>query len=398
MLRHAGQAAAGLVLLLAGCRNGAPETEVADGLDALAAGRNQLAVRRLSRAARHFPESSSLQYNLGTAYWLLDRPEEALQAFGKATRMDPTEPQAWLFKGHLLSQSGRWEEARLAFGTAVNQGGRTPHALTATAMVEFGLGNPDQAREYLVEALALERNYPPALYNLARLYEGDFANPELAIDLYSSFYRACDDPEWREKAHARMLVLQNNLTGPAAMQAPPDLRAAPGAGRPEQSREAPRTATTDRQEGAMTRALAYYRDSRWREAADECRRVLELSPGNSAAWQLLGRSLNADGKTQEAIAAFRRAAELSPANLDLLYIQAVLLRQQGDLAAAGAMLDRILAQDSGHAQSYLLMAYIRYEQGNYRAARGHLSRFLELSPDGDIKREAREWLERIPSR
>jgi tetratricopeptide (TPR) repeat protein len=60
------------------------------------------------------------------------------------------------------------------------------------------------------------------------------------------------------------------------------------------------------------RAASLRRQGRLVEAADACRRAIELAPGDAQAWSELAHALRLDGKLDEAQAAARRAIELAP--------------------------------------------------------------------------------------
>jgi Flp pilus assembly protein TadD len=58
--------------------------------------------------------------------------------------------------------------------------------------------------------------------------------------------------------------------------------------------------------------LAYFRIQRWREAEEEFRAVLELSPADDYAHYALGRALEKQGKAAEANGHYKLASSLRP--------------------------------------------------------------------------------------
>jgi Flp pilus assembly protein TadD len=58
--------------------------------------------------------------------------------------------------------------------------------------------------------------------------------------------------------------------------------------------------------------IAYFRIQRWREAEDEFRAMLELSPADDYAHYALGRCLEKQGKAQEANGHYKLARSLRP--------------------------------------------------------------------------------------
>src|SRR5512134_1363709 len=51
-------------------------------------------------------------------------------------------------------------------------------------------------------------------------------------------------------------------------------------------------------------------------AATHLRRAVELEPGYSAAWKMLGKALTAAGRSREALAAYRQGIEVAEARGD----------------------------------------------------------------------------------
>ena len=58
--------------------------------------------------------------------------------------------------------------------------------------------------------------------------------------------------------------------------------------------------------------IAYFRIQRWREAEEEFRAVLELSPTDDYAHYALGRALEKQGRDAEANGHYKLASSLSP--------------------------------------------------------------------------------------
>ena len=60
--------------------------------------------------------------------------------------------------------------------------------------------------------------------------------------------------------------------------------------------------------------IAYFRLRRWREAEEEFRAVLELSPTDHYAHYALGRALEKQGRASEANGHYKLASSMEPAN------------------------------------------------------------------------------------
>jgi len=63
-----------------------------------------------------------------------------------------------------------------------------------------------------------------------------------------------------------------------------------------------------------TLGIAYFRLRRWREAEEEFRAVLELSPTDHYAHYALGRALEKQGRASEANGHYKLASSMEPAS------------------------------------------------------------------------------------
>jgi tetratricopeptide (TPR) repeat protein len=149
--------------------------------------------------------------NLGTMFMQFDRPAEALAAFERERRLDPTDGRNLASLAQALSRLGRWEEAERAYadaeatgfadapalynhGRALEMLGRSGEATIlyrralaadstlADAWNNLGVlaardGRLEEARENWEKAVASRPDYAPALDNLSRLRETSATPP-----------------------------------------------------------------------------------------------------------------------------------------------------------------------------------------------------------------------------
>lgn len=151
---------------------------------------------------RAHPGEADEYFNLGTAYSILEREEEAVKAFGEAIRLNPGDAGSYYGLGYALMTLGRDAEAAGAYGKAL---GLAPpkgqHFKAGTAY--FMAGQFEAAAKEL--ELAIEGHDPHpvtsgfrlglAYTNLGRFKEGIGAfertlamNGEVAANVYNIFF------------------------------------------------------------------------------------------------------------------------------------------------------------------------------------------------------------------
>jgi len=133
---------------------------------ALREGRFSEAVQLLEDALRRAPHATSLQYSLGMAYRGLGQLEQARSHLMKRgpTGVRPADPvvdslttllrgeRAQLKLGRQAFQAGQLEEARTAFGKALEVAPSSAEARVGLGMVLAQMGRDREASEYLMEA------------------------------------------------------------------------------------------------------------------------------------------------------------------------------------------------------------------------------------------------------
>lgn len=108
---------------------------------------------------------------LGLVYLELRDTQRAQQAFDRALRLAPDDPDVNHNYGWFLCQSGREQESLKYFNDAVrNPLYRTPaRTLTTAGVCMLGIKRTDDAFQYLDRATRLDPNYAPAMIPFARV-------------------------------------------------------------------------------------------------------------------------------------------------------------------------------------------------------------------------------------
>jgi tetratricopeptide (TPR) repeat protein len=122
---------------------------------------------------------------------------------------------------------------------------------------------------------------------------------------------------------------------------------------------------------------------RFQEAADACRRALELDPGLAMAQSNLGVALRAMGRPLPAIEAFRAAIALQPDQAEAYSNLGVLLTEQGRRDEAAQVLRQVLAFRPDYAEAlYNLAGAVAMvdDKASLALALEHLERAVALAP------------------
>jgi len=200
----------------------------APGSAAALAGLGQVALsrRRYDRAAELFeaaleaqPEATRLHYPLALAYRGLGEEERARDEMTRSGEVgvapaDPLRDQVvqravgervFLLRGRMAFAAGRYEEAALAFGKAVEAEPTSVRALVNHAAVLHALGDRPAAREELRRALELSPESPTAHFNLATVLAAD-GDHAAALDHFDAAMLSNPNDEGSWLGKARSLV------------------------------------------------------------------------------------------------------------------------------------------------------------------------------------------------
>lgn len=192
-----------LAVLLSGCvtttegsiytntgvdKKAALDSHVQAARDYLQRGDTDNALRHLRKAVEIDPNAAEVHATTAYAYELTRDTKLAEEHYRKALRADPTLSSARNNYGVFLFKQGRIEEARREFRVAVDDTLYTRRfdAFYNLAMCDLKLGKVADAQENLERSLALNRQYAPAMLELAGIYL-DQGKADTAQQLYENF-------------------------------------------------------------------------------------------------------------------------------------------------------------------------------------------------------------------
>ncbi|MDR0994389.1 MAG: tetratricopeptide repeat protein [Verrucomicrobiota bacterium] len=232
---------AGCCLLLAACSKPTPEKDIQKGLELLRKGELSAGRAQLEAALAQAPEApfaAEINNWLGLAALKLGQPEAALTYFetamkrnpaafepvynagcaaldmgdhsrgirwlSQAAEMDANDALAMLRIGDWTTRHGRLDLAKRMYFAVQKRDARNAAAVTGLGRIALLEGQPAQAETYFMEALELNKDYPPALYNLGVLQSRAEGNPAQAMEYFRQYLAVAPNGERAEAAAARI--------------------------------------------------------------------------------------------------------------------------------------------------------------------------------------------------
>ena len=179
-------------VIFGGCRSKIEDDSlVTYGLSLMQDGEYESAREVLVEATERFTNNLTAHYNLGLTCWKLGDNKAAVESLTKAVSLcDSGDSKPLELLAYVLIDSGN------ALGAGKVLAGidePTARSLTIMALAAERADSSDLSLSYLGQALELDKNYAPALYNLALLQRDVFDNAREALICYKKFKVAAPD-------------------------------------------------------------------------------------------------------------------------------------------------------------------------------------------------------------
>jgi tetratricopeptide (TPR) repeat protein len=156
----------------------------------LGVGSTERGLSDLDQLVKRFPDNASVQVEIGNAYLLFDRTDEAFCAFGRAIELKPDLAEAHAGFAEVASARGHGREALVSWREAVRLAPENGSYLLGLGRYAYEAGELTESIDASRRAIQITPNEPMAFFNLglALLASSD---GEAALKEYDSGLEAC---------------------------------------------------------------------------------------------------------------------------------------------------------------------------------------------------------------
>ncbi len=229
------------------------------GMICVNTGRQDEAVKLISRALKIKPADAQAHGNLGLAYQRMGNLGLAERHFRESIRLDANRPAVWNSLGNVLRETGRAADAIKAFESTLKVNGNYPECWSNLSKALVDLGEYERAFQAVSRALQIDPAVPDFHNQIAEVYRKS-SKFDLAISAYKKSLEL--DP-----------TLYESMLGLATV----------------------------------------YRESEDSEAAlAVLNRLIQLEPRHAKAYTVLGVLKEQLGETEAAADCFKKSIELAP--------------------------------------------------------------------------------------
>jgi len=213
------------IVAASGCNNIQSQAANVEGVKLYQQGNYQQASDRFQQAIAQNPRSPEGYYNLAASLHktgtLYNRPNDLKQAenlYNQCLERDPNHAECYRGLAVLLNETGRQQEAFNLLNHWAGNAPKSPDPKIELARLLEEVGQPEQAKAQLVDALTIDPHNARALTALGRLRDqsGDHAQA------LANYQRSLNENRFQPEVAARVAQLQGavNPTGPSTAIAP----------------------------------------------------------------------------------------------------------------------------------------------------------------------------------
>ena len=292
----------------------------------------------------------------------LGRYDEAIVSYDRALEVEPENSQTWHFRGIALYNLGKVEEAMLSYDNALQINPNYYKVWYCRGNILDSLEKYEEAILCYDKALTIEpddseswRSRGNSLLNLER-YEEAITSYNQALKYNSELYQVwvfrgllLDDLERYEEAITSF---------DRALQVHPDCH-----------------------EAFYNRGNTLVSLGRYEEAIISFNRALDISPTLHHAWHEKGAILKALGRYEESILSFDKALETNPDNCETWFNRGFSLHSLGRYEESILSFDRALELDSNNADIWFNRGFSLYSLERYEDSILSYNKALEIDPD-----------------
>lgn len=176
----------------------------AAGVQAAGAKKHQEAIAKFTEAAGMADDCYACYMNIGNAYYQMDDPGKAEEAFKKAIELSPEEPKPYQALADLYNAGGRRQEAADMAAKASELGGgegMSAADLYNQGVILWNAGKMAEAKKQFEAAIKTDPNYADAQYwvGMANLNAG---NVEEAVQYFENYLKIAPTGEFADQAQS----------------------------------------------------------------------------------------------------------------------------------------------------------------------------------------------------
>lgn len=277
------------------------------------------AVAYFERSRRRNPALFEPVYSLGAIAFEEGDFLRARTLFSAAAELKPNDPRPLEYLARTYRGEVGHRDARRTLTEARARAPQSPRVLTALAVIDWKDGEASSAVSLLMQALEHDPNYPPAIFNLGRIY-ADWPGQEAhAIEYFNQYLAVAPDTEHRARARNMLARLKSEPEDAAQTEREPATDE-PSAPRPYSLDDLLADAQALADDGQVDQAVALCLraavQARQHRRIDQEERALqmavELGPEDGRAHVALGRFMAERERHADALSAYRRAVRLEP--------------------------------------------------------------------------------------
>jgi tetratricopeptide (TPR) repeat protein len=298
----------------------------------------------------------------GTALAQQSKYDEAIEAFDKATELNPQYATAWNGKGNALYIQNKFDEAIQAYDKAIEINPQYADAWIGKGNVLYGMGKNDEAIQAYDKAIEINPQYATAWNGKGNALYIQYKFDE-TIQAYDKAIEI--NPQYADAWIGKGNALSNQGKNEEAIKA-----------FDEAIRLDPNLEYVWRNKGLTLDDQGRYDDAI--KAYDE---AIKLDPNDDAAWNRKGDALRNQGKYDEAIKAYDKAIELNPQYAaDAWNSKGRALREQGKNDEAIQAFNKAIELDPQFIEAWNNKGIALDHQGKNDEAIQAFNKAIEIKP------------------
>lgn len=325
-------------------------------------------LKALSEAVKLAPENAEILRDRGEAYLAASRPEDALNDFDAALKVDGNDAETCMARGFALALLVRFADARDAFSRAAELEPRSPVPLLQRARISATMNDFDAAVEDATRALELDPDNVDGLtlkaqaLALAGKADDALAEAERAVQM---------KPESDDVLRVWAMVIEK-------------------AGKTAHTIEGLRKQVEANPDDAISwleLGLLYAAEKETPKAIDAFSAAIKLEPAREFAYHVRADTYLSRGMRKQAIRDYQRALDLDEKNSGVLNNLAWLLATAPEKelrdAEQALKLATQAAEITGYKQAHILstLASAYAEMGDFKKAREWSQKSIDIADD-----------------